>query len=392
MSVPSLPRPEMSPMRASKTASMACCSAGPACAPACRAACQRSRTSCHSRQASRKLGATPLSCSTRASVSASAASMNCTRWFLCLTPSAINGSSSGNSRVQALLAQFGHAGQRVAGLQQLEQLVEQPRRRHVVEQRGHLADRRPRGRLDIEAELGGESHRTDDAHRILAVARDRVADHAQRALLDVLDAAVVVDDDLRHRVVVHRIDREVASRGVLDLRPPDVVAQHAAGGVDDVALAGEFAPGRLLVAFDLFGLFGLEVGAKRRHLDHLVVTAAAEDHMHDAKASADDEGAAEQALHLLGRGVGGDVEVLRPCARPAGREPRRRRCRPRGLPPAACAPPSRRARRATRGRCHARWPALRRACRAGCVRPCPRACGALPSSLSMNLRIMLVLL
>ncbi len=36
--------------------------------------------------------------------------------------------------------------------------------------------------------------------------------------------------------------------------------------------------------------------------------------MHDAKAPADDEGAPEQALDLLRRGVGGHVEVLRPKA------------------------------------------------------------------------------
>ena len=36
----------------------------------------------------------------------------------------------------------------------------------------------------------------------------------------------------------------------------------------------------------------------------------AEHHVHDLEAAADDEGAPEQALDLLGRGVGGDVEVL----------------------------------------------------------------------------------
>jgi hypothetical protein len=37
----------------------------------------------------------------------------------------------------------------------------------------------------------------------------------------------------------------------------------------------------------------------------------AEHHVHDLEALADDEGAPEQALDLLRRGVGGDVEVLR---------------------------------------------------------------------------------
>ena len=202
----------------------------------------------------------------------------------------------------------------MAGLQQLDHLVEGARLRHVVEQAGELLDRRARLRLDLEAELGGEADGTDDPHRILAVALRRVADHPQQLLLHVLDAAVIVDHDLAQGVVVHRVDGEVAPLGILDLRPPDVVAQHPALGVDDVALAGELAPRGLLVAADQLGRGGVRAGAEGRDLDHLreppLLAAAAEDDMDDAKAPADDEGAAEQALHLLRRGVGRDVEVL----------------------------------------------------------------------------------
>ena len=133
--------------------------------------------------------------------------------------------------------------------------------------------------------------------------------------LRVLDAAVVVDDDLAHRVVVHRVDGEVAPRGVLDLRAPDVVAQDAALGVDDVALVDEVLARGLLVAAHLLGVGRVEHRAEGRDLDHFreapVLAAATEDDVDDAKAPADDEGAPEQRLHLLGRGVGGDVEVLR---------------------------------------------------------------------------------
>ena len=69
-----------------------------------------------------------------------------------------------------------------------------------------------------------------------------------------------------------------------------------------------------LVAGHLLGGGAVHVGAEGRDLDHLVLAAAAVHHVHDAKAPADDEGAAEQALDLLGRGVGGDVEVLGPQA------------------------------------------------------------------------------
>ncbi len=216
-----------------------------------------------------------------------------------------------HAAVEPVAPQFGQALQRMAGLQQLDHLVEQARGRNIGQQRRHLADRRGRLRLDREAQLGGEAHDANDAHRVLAVARGRVADHAQHALLRVLEAVVVVDHDLPGRVVVQRIHGEVAARCVLDLRPPDVVAQHAAAGVDHVGLAAEFLLRRLLVAADLVGRGRVEQRTEGRDLDHLVLAATAEDHMHDAEAPADDERAAEQRLHLLRRRIGGDVEVLR---------------------------------------------------------------------------------
>ncbi len=78
--------------------------------------------------------------------------------------------------------------------------------------------------------------------------------------------------------------------------------------------AREFALAGALVAGHLLGISAVEVGAEGGDLDHLVLAPAAVDHVHDAKAPADDEGAPEQTLDLLGRGAGGDVEVLGPQA------------------------------------------------------------------------------
>jgi hypothetical protein len=64
-----------------------------------------------------------------------------------------------DAAVQAQLLQLDDRGQRMAGLQQLDHLVEGARLRHVVEQAGELLDRRARLRLDLEAELGGEAAR-----------------------------------------------------------------------------------------------------------------------------------------------------------------------------------------------------------------------------------------
>src|SRR3546814_10540641 len=52
----------------------------------------------------------------------------------------------------------------------------------------------------------------------------------------------------------------------------------------------------------------LTVAAECRHLDDL----RTEHHMCQAKAAADQAAVAEQLLYLIGRGVGGHVEILRP--------------------------------------------------------------------------------
>ena len=216
--------------------------------------------------------------------------------------------------MQAQRLQRVDAGQRMAGLQQLDHLVEHARDGHVGQQRHRLGDRRGGLLLEREAQLGHEAHRADDAHRVFAVAGERVADQAQQLLLHVGQAVVVIDHHLALGVVVHRVDGEVAPRGVFHLRAPDVVAQHPAAGVHRMGAAGQCGLAGLLVALDLGGLAVVHVGAEGRHLDHLMVATAAVDHVHDAEAPADDEGAAEQPLHLLGRGIGGHVEVLRPQA------------------------------------------------------------------------------
>jgi hypothetical protein len=188
--------------------------------------------------------------------------------------------------VQAVVAQAVHRLDRMPGEQQLQHFVEQARRRHVLHQLGHFADRRPHRRVEHQAQLGREAHGAQHAHRVFAVALPRVADHAQRLLLQVGDAVVVVDHGFGGRVVIQRIDREVAPRGIFGDGAEDVVAQHAAVFVLD--------------------RMGVVRGAEGGDFQRL----AALHHMHDLEAAADDAGAAEQGAHLLGRGIGGDVVVL----------------------------------------------------------------------------------
>ena len=218
-----------------------------------------------------------------------------------------------NAARQTELAQLRNRRQRVAGLQQLEHFVKQAALRHVGQERQAFGNGCGGFGVELEAqraELGAKAHRADDAHRVFPVAHGRVANHAQGVVFGVFEALVVIDHDLRGRVVVHGVDGEVAANGVFFLRAPDVVAQHAAGRIDGVFHAGQFAFAGFLVARHLFGRSVVQVGAEGGDFNHLVLAPTAIDHVHDAKAPPDDESAAKQAFDLFGRGVGGHVKVF----------------------------------------------------------------------------------
>ena len=142
-------------------------------------------------------------------------------------------------------------------------------------------------RVDQEVELGGEPYGTQHAHRIFAVALLRVADHAQGTRLDVAHAVMEVVQHAGHRIVIEGIDGEVAPLGVFGVRAEDVVVEEpavcihrGAPGIDQAAESGDFH--RFLAVIDV----------------------------HDLEAASDDMGAAKKGTHLLGMGVGGDVEVF----------------------------------------------------------------------------------
>ncbi|MNZ78588.1 hypothetical protein D3C78_971680 [compost metagenome] len=195
---------------------------------------------------------------------------------------------------QVVLAEQVEGAFALAGEQQLEDLVEQACRGNVVEQAGQAADRRGAVLLDVEVQLGGEAHRTQHAHRVLEVTLLRIADQAHQAVADVVHAVGVVEDVLAGRVVVQRIDGEVAALGVVFLIAVDVVAQDAPA----LVARGEMA---VLVVLAL-----RMVGAEGGHLDDL----AAEMDVDQLEAPADHPRVAELGTHLLGSGAGGDVEVL----------------------------------------------------------------------------------
>ena len=167
-----------------------------------------------------------------------------------------------------------------------------------------------------EVEARRELDRAEDADRILAEAHARLADGADDAALDVRHAAAPVEDLAAIEIVEERVDREVAAERVFVRLAEDVVAAD-----EEVVV--------------LVGRFGVSVGVapERRDLDDL---AAAEEHVREAEAAADDAAVAEERAHVVGTRARRDVEVLRAAAAGAGRARSRRRGRPgsRALEPA----------------------------------------------------------
>ena len=209
----------------------------------------------------------------------------------CLRDEALVGFEDGveqrqDAVVQPLVPQPLDAGQTVAAFQQFHDLVENPCRRHVLEQRGHPADGLEGGRIDLKIQLGRKAYRAQHPHRILAVAGGRVADHAQQPGVQVLHAAQRVDQRFGNRVVIQRVDREVAAQGIFVAGAEFVVVEHAAVRI------------------------GLAVGlrsAEGGDLDGL----PAEHHMHDPEAPPDQTRTPKDVQHLFRGGIGGHVEILR---------------------------------------------------------------------------------
>src|ERR1700690_690750 len=131
-----------------------------------------------------------------------------------------------------------------AGQKQLQGLVEQARRRPAAEQISQPADWLLGTGLDAEIQLGREAHGAQHAHRILAIARVRVADEPQAPRPDILDTADEIPNREILDAVIESVRREVAAPNILADRSIDVVAQDAALGIDGpvlrVELGGKF--------------------------------------------------------------------------------------------------------------------------------------------------------
>ena len=178
---------------ASSTLSIASNNAGNGRSPRPFAAFHVTSTSCHSSVANRNAGDTPLPSRTRASVLASAASMNLRAERLLED----HVEQRQQAMRQAVRAQALQRLDGVAREQELLHLVEQSRRWHVLHQRREPGD--GLGGLRVDAMPSFAARRTARSMRT-GSSRKRVtggADELQPARADVGDAADVVDDRRR---------------------------------------------------------------------------------------------------------------------------------------------------------------------------------------------------
>ncbi len=129
--------------------------------------------------------------------------------------------------MQAGAPQFVQAVQRITRHQQFQHFVEQPCLRDVGNQRRQLKHWRPGGRLHLERQFRRKPGRAQHAHRILPVAGGRVTDHPDDFVAHVGHAVMKVENLIADRVVGQRVDREIPTGGIIGLRPPDIVTQHA---------------------------------------------------------------------------------------------------------------------------------------------------------------------
>src|SRR5215470_18835958 len=105
----------------------------------------------------------------------------------------------------------------MTGEQQLFHLIEEARRRHVLDQWREFRDGSSGLYLDGQTEFRRQSRCAKHAHRILAVARQGIADEAQAPSLHVGHSADIVPDAFGRRVEVQRVDGEITAYGVLSL-------------------------------------------------------------------------------------------------------------------------------------------------------------------------------
>ena len=168
--------------------------------------------------------------------------------------------------------------------EELQGLFEQTGRRDFLDQVSQPANRLLGLRVEIEIEFCREADRAEHPHRILAVTRLGVTQQSQATCLQIRESADLIVQDVGLRIVVERVDREVASFDVFLERAVFIVGQDQSG----------------------VRLLGFGGGTERCHLDDLPTKA----HVDDLEPLADRAGVPEEFEDLVGQRVGRDVKVF----------------------------------------------------------------------------------
>ncbi len=181
----------------------------------------------------------------------------------------------------------------VARLQQFQRFFKQTCRWNIVQQGSQARDRFCGFRTDTHTQFGGKTYRAQHPYRIFTVARFRVTNQTDNAVLQILHAANVITDGKICHAVIQAVDSEIAALGVFFDGAENVVAQQHAVLP---ALGGRAVADVTFV-----------MSTEGRNFDNL----RAKHHMSQTETATHQAAVTEQFTYLFRRGVSGYVKIFR---------------------------------------------------------------------------------
>ena len=170
--------------------------------------------------------------------------------------------------------------------QQFQHFIKETCGRDIVHQGCKCGDRCTCCLVYGKPQFGSEPDDTKHTHRIFPVPLFRITDHSQCFVAKIPDSTVIIKQYLIGGIIVHGIDRKVASGRIFRLGSEIIVAEQSAGFILDGGFVGS--------------------SPKRRDFNQIL----AEHDVNDLKPAANQKGALEKTFDLFGCGVGCDIEIF----------------------------------------------------------------------------------